>query len=254
METFFFFDADTHMSPYHNFDKSIHAEQWDEIMEQAKVDKALAWLLPQGVEDVSQSNAYLFEQAQKNPRVLPFGWANVGEGVEKAKADAKKCLTEYGFKGVKLNGAQNEYYIDSPEALEVLDVIAQNHGIIAFHIGADYPQYTDPVRAAVCAKRYPDTPILMVHMGGAAEPDVSERVIEVAKDHPNMYLVGSAIGVDKVKKAIDILGADRILFGSDTPFYSIAECKQAYLKMLSVYDESVMRKVMGENARRLFAL
>ena len=254
MEPFFFFDADTHMSPYSNFEESIHAEQWEQKMAAAGVSKALAWLLPQGVDDVSESNAYLFEQAAKNPRILPFGWANVGEGVEKAKADAKKCLVEYGFKGVKLNGAQNEYYIDSPEALAVIQVIVENGGIVAFHIGADYPQYTDPARAAVCAERYPDTPILMVHMGGSGQPDVSEHVIDVAKNHPNMYLIGSAIGVDRVKNAIDLLGPDRVLFGSDTPFYSLEENKKAYLEMLSQYDESVLRKVMGENARKLFNL
>ena len=254
MNDFFFFDADTHMSPYKNFDLSIDAGQWEEIMAEAGVDKALAWLLPQNVSDVAESNAYLYAQAAANPRIVPFGWANVGEGVEKAKEDARKCMQEYGFKGVKLNGAQNEYYIDSPEALEVLRVIAENGGIIAFHIGADYPQYTDPVRAAVCAEMFPETPVLMIHMGGAAEPDVSERVIAVAKDHPNMYLVGSAIHVDKVKSAIDILGADRVLFGSDTPFFSLKDHKKAYLEMLSGYSEADQRKVMGGNARVLFGL
>lgn len=251
---YYIFDADTHMSPYKNFEKSIHGEEWEARMERAGIEKALAWLLPQEVEDVSESNEYIYLQARKNPRILPFGWANIKEGVEKAKRDAEKCLLEYGFRGVKLNGAQNEYYIDSPEALEVIGVIAKFGGMTAFHIGADYPEFTDPKRAEKAAKRFPEMPVIMVHMGGAGKPDVSEAVIEVAKENPNMYLVGSAIGVNKVKQAIDILGPDRILFGSDTPFYDAEAVKQEYLQMLSPYGEEITAKVMGLNAKRLFGI
>ena len=56
------------------------------------------------------------------------------------------------------------------------------------------------------------------------------------------------------KAAIDTLGPDRILFGSDTPFYDAADVIREYDRMLSGYDEEVRRKIMGENAGRLFGL
>lgn len=190
----------------------------------------------------------------ENKRIVPFGWANIREGAEKAREDARLCLEEYGCAGVKLNGAQNEYYIDCPEAMSVMEVVAARNGMIAFHIGADYPDFTDPIRAERAARAFPDTKFLMVHMGGAGEPDVSQRVIETAARNPNMYLVGSAIPAAKVKAAIDTLGPDRILFGSDTPFYNAADVIREYDRMLSGYDEEVRRKIMGENAGRLFGL
>lgn len=248
----YLFDADTHMSPYHKFDKSIDAQQWETLMEKAGVDRAIVWLLPQDVEDVTESNEYIGNAARANKRIVPFGWANIREGVEKAKSDVIKCMDRLGCVGVKLNGAQNGYNIDCPEAMEVMEVIAAKKGMIAFHIGADYPGYTDPIRAERAARAFPDTDFLMVHMGGAGTPDVSERVIEVAARNPNMYLVGSAIPVVKVKRALDILGPDRILFGSDTPFYDAGLVKAEYDRMLDAYGEDVRRKVMGGNARRLF--
>ena len=254
MEKRYIFDADTHVSPYSNFDKSINACQWEERMERAGVAHAIVWLLPQGVVDVTESNRYIGREAQKNKRIVPFGWANIREGAEKAREDARLCLEEYGCAGVKLNGAQNEYYIDCPEAMSVMEVVAARNGMIAFHIGADYPDFTDPIRAERAARAFPDTKFLMVHMGGAGEPDVSQRVIETAARNPNMYLVGSAIPVAKVKAAIDTLGPDRILFGSDTPFYDAADVIREYDRMLSGYDEEVRRKIMGENAGRLFGL
>lgn len=250
----FIFDADTHMSPYKNFAQSIDALTWGERMEAAGVDKALAWLLPQGVNDVTESNAYIYKASKQDGRILPFGWANVGEGLEKAVSDVKKCLTEYHFPGVKLNGAQNEYYIDGEEAMEVIRVIAELDGILAFHIGADFPDHTSPLRAERAAQAFPHMPVLMIHMGGAGNPDVSESVIETAKRNPNMYLVGSAISIEKVKRAIDVLGDERILFGSDTPFYSAEDRLAEYEAMLAGYGKSVGDNVLGLNAKKLFRL
>jgi predicted TIM-barrel fold metal-dependent hydrolase len=58
----------------------------------------------------------------------------------------------------------------------------------------------------------------MVHMGGAAYPDLSRTAIEVASEHPNITIVGSAIGPIPILDAIRTLGPERICFGSDTPF------------------------------------
>ena len=249
------FDCDTHMSPYRNFEGAVNAEQLNDMLARGGVDQALVWLLPQEVEDVSESNLYIYENAKKYPRLaVPFGWANVMEGEQKALQDARTCLLEYGFKGVKLNGAQNAYYIDSPSAMRVCEEIAKNGGVIAFHIGADEPDFTNASRAAAVAKAFPETPIMMVHMGGAGSPDRSSEVIAAAKECPNMWLIGSAIGAASVKTAIDELGAERVMFGSDSPFADPRACAAAYDEMLRPYDQAVKDLVMYQNAQRLFKL
>jgi len=48
MEKRYIFDADTHVSPYSNFDKSINACQWEERMERAGVAHAIVWVAPAG--------------------------------------------------------------------------------------------------------------------------------------------------------------------------------------------------------------
>lgn len=248
------FDADTHMSPYKNFDKSIDAAQWSELIDEAGVDKALCWLLPQGVDDVSESNKYLYENSKKYVKMLPFGWANVREGLDKAIFDARQCVEEFGFVGVKLNGAQNAYNIDGPEAMKVAEEIAKLNGIIAFHIGADEPDFTNPKRAANVARAFPEMPVIMVHMGGAGSPDCSDLVIEVAKENPNMTLVGSAINASKVGNAIKALGSTRVMFGSDIPFASLSQCISSYHKMLTAFDEKTAQDVLWNNAVNLFKL
>ena len=249
------FDADMHMSPYKNDALSIDAPELAKRMENAGIGKCLVWLMPQLVSDVSESNKYIYDMAKRYPQfAAPFGWCNIREGEEKAIADAKTCLLEYGFKGVKLNGAQNEYFIDSEPALHACEVIAKNKGIIGFHIGTDEPEYTDPVRAARVAQMFPETPILMIHMGGVLEPYASAEVIDAAKANPNMMLIGSAIHVSKVKEAIDALGAHRVMFGSDVPFADASAHLAAYEEMLKDYPQEMQDKVMFQNALDLFGL
>lgn len=248
------FDADTHMSPYRNVDISISAEESRDRLEAAGVSKAVCWLMPQGVDDVSESNSYIYEKCRSIPMFVPFGWANIVEGENKAVKDAIRCLDEYNFKGVKLNGAQNEYPIDSLPALHVCEEIAKRKGIIAFHIGTDSPNFTNPYRAGVVANLFPETTIVMIHMGGASTDDhnVSEHVIKVAKTCPNMVLIGSAIKAKYAKIAIEELGNERVMFGSDLPFGDVNECIRDYDAEFGKYDEATVSNIMYNNAARVF--
>ena len=250
------FDADTHISPYKNFPEATSAEMLDERLAQAGIDRALTWLLPQEVDDVSESNRYIYDSSRKYDRFIPFGWANVMEGEDKAVQDAIICLEEYGFAGVKLNGAQNYYPIDGLPAMHVCEEIARRDGIIAFHIGYDEPIMTSPFRAATVANAFPETTVLMVHMGGASpcERNNAGDVIGVAKLCPNMMLIGSAIGTEDVRRAILELGSDRVMFGSDTPFRNPADCVHAYEEMLADFDPADRESVLFGNALRLFKL
>ena len=69
--------------------------------------------------------------------------------------------------------------------------------------------------------------------------NASRMVIDVAKNIDNMFLIGSAIEAKFVKVAIDELGPERVLFGSDTPFNKMADCIKDYEDMLAPYDEKV---------------
>lgn len=247
------FDADTHMSPYRYASNSITAEESRDLLQAAGVDRALCWLMPQEVDDVSESNQYVYEKCKSISMFTPFGWANVMEGEDKAVADAIRCLEEYGFIGVKLNGAQNEYPIDSLPALHVCEEIAKRNGMIAFHIGADSPNFTSPHRAAVVANLFPETPILMAHMGGASptSENVSRSVIDVAKICPNMILIGSAIKATDVKVAVEELGSERVMFGSDQPFGDVKKCLEDYRETFKGYDENAVANIMYRTAERV---
>ncbi len=250
-------DADTHISPtgedFADFALGAHMER----MARSGVDKTLTWLKPDyegtGIEG---HNAYVYQAMQRYPdQILGFGWADPTVSVEHAIQMVHRCIDDYGMHGVKLNGAQNGYYIDDPElSLPVIDEIARTGKLLAFHIGPDAYERTHPFRAAKIARAYPEMGILMVHMGMTSR-DMSDAVIEMAQECPNMYLVGSATTAGAVLKAIQILGADRVCFGTDAPFQIQHVVRAMYEALLEdELSESERALVMGGNIARLFAL
>ena len=102
--------------------------------------------------------------------------------------------------------------------MPVVEEIAKSGKLIAFHCGADAYEKTHPARIAKIAKRYPAMQILCVHMGGVGVPDMSKAAIELAQEHANVALIGSEINPISVLNAVKTLGAERVCFGSDTPF------------------------------------
>lgn len=99
-------DADTHISPTGEDTYAITCEELIRRMDDAGVDRALTWLRPPYMRDITPSNRYVFEAVRAHPdRLLGFGWVDPHFGLERARDEIKHCLEEYQFFGVKLNGA-----------------------------------------------------------------------------------------------------------------------------------------------------
>ena len=247
-------DADSHIAPTGG---EFSLEKHMQRIERAGIDKSLTWLAPfySGTE-IEGHNRYVYDAVQKYPeKLLGYGWADPTISVEHALKMVKVCTEEYGFYGVKLNGAQNNYRIDDRElVLPVIDAIAKSGKTLALHIGPDAYENTHPLRAEKIAKLYPELPILMIHMG-MTDADMTAAVVEVAKICPNMVLVGSATNDSFVLQAIHALGADRICFGSDAPFrnpFVIRAMYEAFMEDHLSKEEQAM--VMGGNIARIFGL
>lgn len=248
-------DADVHLSPLREGNR-ITVEELLRRMDRAGVARALAWLQPAYFRDVEGGNRYIYECVRRFPeRITGFGWVDPHFGLEKSLDELKRCSEEYGFVGVKLNGAQNEFPIDDEQVcLPVIEAILDAGRLLAFHIGADSFENTHPFRLAKVARRFPTAIILAVHMGGAAVPDLSRAMLEFAQECPNIYLIGSAVSPPAVLRAIQQLGPERVLFGSDTPFQLMHVEVAKYRALLEDLPSESADLVMGGNALRLFQI
>jgi len=250
-------DADTHISPTGEDAMAITVDELLRRMDRAGVSKALTWLRPPYMREIDGSNAYVYQAMKRHPdRILGFGWADPRLGVDRAKDMVRRCIEEYGFFGVKLNGAQNSYYIDDPVlSIPVIEEIARTGKLLAFHVGTDAFEQTHPFRVGKIARQFPQVQILVVHMGGVGFADLSNAAVEIAQEYPNLTLIGSAVRAVAVLKAIKTLGAHRVCFGSDTPFALMHVELAKYNALLDgEVSEGEKEDIMAGNIARLMGL
>lgn len=150
------------------------------------------------------------------------------------------------FVGAKLHPSYVELALSSPKNAPLIEEIARRGKPALVHTwGA-----SEVAALARYAQRWPQWRVLMAHSGG---PTWREG-IAAAADTPNLYLefCTSLLDRGKIERAVETLGPERVLFGSDTslfePGYMLAAYAEADLPL------EAAARVMGENAIELFGL
>lgn len=162
-------------------------------------------------------------------------------------------LAEAGFRGIKLHLQFQRRDIDSPGVIRLLRKATECGLLVIFHAGEDIglppPVYATPEKIGHVLSEVDGSKLIAAHLGGWNEWDDVER-----------YLVGTPISLDTAfirqfipkEQALRIIrnhGADKILFGSDTPWESPADTL-AFLHSLGLTD-SELDLITHKNALRL---
>ena len=146
-------------------------------------------------------------------RIIGYAYINPREA--NAIDEVHRCLQMPEFRGVKFHSWKHGYFPDNNSALDgIIDAIAEYNVPILTHTGT--PPLSLPQQWAAIAKRHPDVTFVFAHIGYL---DYGYGCVEAVKDLPNV-LVGTSgqVEIPILQKAIDDLGADRIVFGSDWPY------------------------------------
>lgn len=162
-------------------------------------------------------------------------------------------IAEAGFRGVKLHLQFQQYDIDSPEVIRILKKATSLGLLVIFHAGADIglppPVYTTPEKIRHVLGEVDGSRLIAAHLGGWAMWDDVEK-----------YLVGTDIFLDTAyirqficpEQCLRIIrqhGAEKILFGSDSPWEDPADTL-AFLQSLGLTAHE-LSLITHENAERL---
>jgi predicted TIM-barrel fold metal-dependent hydrolase len=103
---------------------------------------------------------------------------------------------------------------------------------------------------ASLAERFPELNLIVAHLGGAHDEVKIDEFLALAQRYPNVYLDTSWTNCSwKMPEAIELCGADKVLFGSDGPLVHPAiELMKVRVCRLSREDEE---KVLWRNLARL---
>jgi predicted TIM-barrel fold metal-dependent hydrolase len=160
----------------------------------------------------------------------------------------EQAVREWGCRGVKLHPAHYTLYPFGPLTVKLAHRAAELNLPILFHCGDE--MMCLPYQIDRLASQCPETTIILAHIGGFFS---GEAALNVAERRPKVLVDTSEIPFPTmVRKAVDRLGPEKVLFGTDAPCCDILlEIKKIKLARLTPAEE---RLVMGENYARLMGI
>ncbi|RMH38734.1 MAG: hypothetical protein D6689_18780 [Deltaproteobacteria bacterium] len=222
------------------------------LREMADLGIRTSVLLPIDFPVLSRNAEAFLDVAGRHPGLVSLGSVhpfarNPGERLEAQK--------RAGARGIKVHPAVQLVSPDCRRAHELYDLCGALGLPVLFHCG---PVDIEPRlgRWLSQVKHYwravadhPGTTFVLGHSGALQ----MERALELCQRYPNVYLETSSQGLPNVRRILAEAPADRILFGSDWPFYHQATALAKVL-IATEGDDAARRRALWANAARLFGI
>jgi hypothetical protein len=144
-----------------------------------------------------------------------FCFLNPTLGEQHVLAETNRCIRDRGMKGIKLeicnNASDDRWMRPIMNQALALGVPVLQHSADQTNI-SQRAYHSNPEDTALLGKRYPEARIIMAHLTACGM-----RGVRAVADIPNIYVDTSAYQPEYglVEYALQKLGANRLLFGSD---------------------------------------
>ncbi len=224
-----YFDGEAAFMQLYSHEKArvVSGQELLAAMDEQGVDKSVCFGFPwANPENCRKGNDAVYNAAAKSGgRLIPFATLPSAE-VDEAVKEIERCA-KGGFRGIGELAQYNE--TDSQKRLAWMMAVCievEQCGLpvllhVAEEVGHEYPgkgglSYSE---ALAIGERINETPVILAHWGGGLF--FYELMPEIKKALHNVYYDTAAspfLYDPKILKiAVDIVGADKILFGSDYP-------------------------------------
>ena len=233
-----------------------------QTMEEHGIQRSVIFGFPwEKTEHFRRHNDYIIESVQRHPDKLT-GFCCFSPLSPNAPSEVRRCL-DAGLAGVgELAVYQSGFSEKIIRSLqEVMEICADRNVPVLFHtnepVGHVYPGKTPVELSEIYAllKQYPSNTIILAHWGGGLffyslmKKEVRDVLKSVWFDTAaSPFLYDPQI----YRMAGEILGTDKILFGTDFPLVS----PKRYFKEMELagLSEESVRGICGENAAKLLSI
>lgn len=219
-------------------------EELIQRMDKAGVDLAAVYS-PRG----GANNEFVSNVMKKLPkRVVGLAYINPNE--TGALKELKKCINILGLKGIKLNPVIDKYSLGNLKLMRpIFEFCTQRDVVVLAHSAEGDRTFSMPHHFDKIAKAFPKLKIIMAHCG---MPHDYLEAIKVVRWNKNIYIGTHAVTTYVLNLAMQKVGAEKILLGTDSPF----ECFEVEMEKIKQITtcEKARRKILGGNAARLFGI
>lgn len=231
----------------------------------AEREKAETEINEKVIDRMKRRNLWSCTSARENPALVPLISIDLLQSPSEMQAEIVDKVKNHGAKGLKLHPVSNRFYPSDPRLWPAYQTVMELGLPILFHSGegevAGYTQsdYARPAKFEPVLQSFPKLVIILAHLGkGFLEESVS-----LALKYDSVYFDTSAIlsgteiksgftSGEEAAKLIRTIGVNRVLFGSDWPWFDpLLALRQ--ISSLDFSDEE-KRMILGQNAANVFGL
>jgi predicted TIM-barrel fold metal-dependent hydrolase len=241
-------DAHCHAGNFTGFISGGHhsPEELLDCYDQAEVGLGLISILD--THNMSGANDTTRAACERHEgRLLGYIYVNPTD-VAGSIAELERCSKYDCFRGVKLHPMNDVYYPFHETYYPVFEKIEQLGLPTLWHSGTS--PYSHPLQIAYVARQFSKIPFILGHFGLS---DLTWECFPAADLADNICVDTTANPIIPVLNDwAERFGADRMLWGSDFPFYNV-EYELGKIKYLGT--SGAEKEMIGtENARRIFDL
>ena len=253
-------DVHGHYGVYTQLDKTDLFNQMasgdaDEVVRRARqvnigltVVSPLSALLPRFKADATVGNAEAARVVAQTPGLRQYVVIDPRRPATYSQADA--MLKQPQCVGIKIHPEEHGYPIRD-HAAALFEFAATRKAIILTHSSELNSLCDDFVP---WANKFPEVQLILAHIGCGWDGDVTHQVRAIQKcQHGNVYADTSSarsIMPKLIEWAVKEVGANRVLFGTDTPLYCAA-MQRARIDHADLSDAD-KRMILRDNAMNLF--
>ena len=207
-------------------------------------------------------NRWLVDLARVHQELLPFvaidPWAL---SPAENRAHLLDLVASRGARGVKIHPVIQRFEADDERLWPAFEVCVESDLPVVAHAGPSRGpvQFGAPAAFAGVLQRFPRLKLVLAHLGGGAWSQVEQ----FARDFPNAYFDCSEIlhwtgangapTPDRLARLIREVGARRVVFGSDFPWYDL-DASIDRLDRLPLLTDDEKAAIAGLNAARLLGM
>jgi predicted TIM-barrel fold metal-dependent hydrolase len=235
-------DMHAHLGEFRGWaNVGVTVDQMIVDMDTFNISKTVVFMIP---------NDIVREAVRRFPdRLIGFVWVNPCDGA-RALDQVKEAVNEWGFCGIKLHPLIHAFIPSDEVVLPVLGLAREFKIPVLFHTG--HPPFSLPWQIGEVAEIFPDIPIVMGHMGHGHGCYIHGAIM-TAKKYPNLYLETSGMPMHtKIREAVEQIGPDRVMYGSDVPFHHHSVEMQKV--RVSGLGQEALKKVFYGSAAKLLGI
>lgn len=240
-------DAHVHIGKSTRLQINVGADFLVQVADEMGFDKICCTDLTALFYDMHEGNRLLYREIQRFPdRIIGYATLHSTRFGQEALDEIDRCVEEYGMRGLKIYSTP-EASIAEPAMIPILEKCVEHDIPILSH--------TTPAECEYLMAAVPECKLMMAHAGGQpfAKGDWN-RAIMAAQRYPNLYLetASSTIDAGFLEGAVRTLGANKIIFGTDTPLLDPYVQRAKVMETpLSPQDKAL---ILGGNILRLMGL